>query len=106
MGRFRRSKIGDRIGMDVGDESYLLWLRFDDPFRSRLSYVKRMWEDRGVMMFKSTVSRCFNHRFAKRATRVKANMVPMDKFWPQNILNYAKFCSYIQTIDPQRMIFY
>ena len=37
MGRFRRSKIGDRIGMDVGDESYLLWLPFDDPFRSRLS---------------------------------------------------------------------
>ena len=43
MVRFRLSKIGDRIDMDVGDESYLLWLRYDDPFRSRLSYVNRMW---------------------------------------------------------------
>ena len=31
--------------------------------------------------------------------------MPIDKFWPGNILNYAKFCSYIETIDPQRLIF-
>ena len=43
MGRFRSSKVGDRVGMNVGDESYLLWLRFDDPFHSRLSYVNNMW---------------------------------------------------------------
>ena len=37
MSRFRSSKVGDRVGMNIGDKSYLLWLRFDDPFCSRLS---------------------------------------------------------------------
>jgi hypothetical protein len=31
--------------------------------------------------------------------------VPIDKFRPKNIINYAEFCSYIQTIDPQRLVF-
>ena len=105
MGRFRSSKVGDRVGMNVGDESYLLWLRFDDPFGLRLSYANRMWEDRGIMMSESTVSWWFNHRFAKRATGIKANIGPIDKFRPQNIINYAEFCSYIQTLDPQRLVF-
>jgi hypothetical protein len=55
MGKFRVSKVGDRIDLDIGDESYLLWLRFENPFSSRLSYVNRMREDRGVIMSESTV---------------------------------------------------
>ena len=105
MGRFRDSKVGDRVGMDVDDKSYLLWLRFEDPFHPNASYVVKMWEDRGVMLSESTVSRWFNHRFAKKATGVKANIVPIDKFRPGNILNYSEFCSYVKTIDPQRLIF-
>ena len=105
MGKFRASKVGDRIDLDIGDESYLLWLRYENPFRSRLSYVNRMREDRGVIMSESTVSRWFNHRFAKRATGIKANIVPIDKFRPKNIINYAEFCSYIQNIHPQRLVF-
>ena len=105
MGRFRGSKVGDRVGMDADNESYILWLRFEDPFCPNASYVEKMWEDRGVILSESTVSRWFNHRFAKKATGVKANIVPIDKFRPGNILNYAEFCSYVKTIDPQRPIF-
>ena len=31
--------------------------------------------------------------------------MPIDKFRPINILNYSKFCFYVKTIDPQRLIF-
>ena len=103
--QFWASKVGDRVDMDADDEPYLLWFRFEDPFRPNASYVEKMWEDRGVMLSKSTVSRWFNHRFAKRAAGIKANIVPIDKFRPGNILNYAEFCSYVKTIDPQRLIF-
>ena len=31
--------------------------------------------------------------------------MPIDIFRPQNIINYDEFCSYIQTVDPQRLVF-
>ena len=93
LGQFWVSKVGDRVGMDAYDESHLLWLRFEDPFCNNASYVEKMWEDRGVMMTESTVSRWFNHRFRKRATRIKADIVPIDKFRPGKCLSYAEFCT-------------
>ena len=105
MGSFRASKVGNRVDMDAYDEPYLWWFCFEDPFRPNASYVEKMWEDRGVMLSESRVSRWFNHHFAKMATGAKANIVPIDKFRPGNILNYAKFCSYVKTIDPQRLVF-
>ena len=47
MGRFRASKVGDRVDMDANDEPYLLWFRFEDPFRPNASYVEKMWNDMG-----------------------------------------------------------
>ena len=47
MGRFRASKVGDRVDMDADDEPYLLWFRFEDPFRLNASYVEKMWKDMG-----------------------------------------------------------
>ena len=47
MGRFGASKVGDRVDMDADDEPYLLWFRFEDPFRPNASYVEKMWKDMG-----------------------------------------------------------
>ena len=80
LGQFRVSKVGDRVGMDADDESHLLWLRFEDPFCNNARYVEKMWEERGVMMSELKVSRWFNHRFTKRVTRIKTNIVRIDKF--------------------------
>ena len=89
MGRFWASKVGDRVDMDADDEPYLLWFLFEDPFRPNASYVEKMWEDRGVMLSESKVSRWFNHCFEKRATGIKANIMPIDKFWHRK---YFKLC--------------
>lgn len=105
MGKFRVTCIGQRVKMGVDDESYLLWLRFEDPFRRKIDYVRRMWEDRGVMMSESTISRWFNHRFERRSRFVKADMVPVDKYRPGNILAYSQFCSFVQQLDSRRLVF-
>ena len=47
MGRFRDSKVGDRVDMDADNEPYLLWFRFEDPFCPNASYVENMWKDMG-----------------------------------------------------------
>ena len=80
LGKFRHSKIGDRLNLDLNDESYLLWLRFDNPFRPNKEYVVKMYEDRGVMMSEATVSRWFNHYFDKRGSKMESNVVLVDKF--------------------------
>ena len=80
MDKFRQSKIGDRLNLDFNDKSYLLWLRFDNPFRPNKDYVAKMYEDRVFIMSEATVSRWFNHIFARRGSKMKANVVPVDKF--------------------------
>ena len=47
MGRFRASKVGDRVDMDADDEPYILWFCFEDPFRPNASYFEKMWKDMG-----------------------------------------------------------
>lgn len=93
MGRFRVLKVGDRVGLDIEDESFLLWLWFENPFRSNLHISE------------SLVSRWFNHRFSLRLSYMKADLVPIDKFQSGNILTYADFCAYILTLDPMRFVF-
>ena len=105
LGKFLHSKIYDWLNLDLNNESYLLWLHFDSPFRPNKEYVVKMYEDRGVIMSEATVSRWFNHRFDKIGSKMKAKVVPVDKFRPGNILNYAEFCTYLVSLYPHRLVF-
>ena len=42
MGRFRDSKVGDRVDMGADDEHCILWFLFEDPFRQNTSYFEKM----------------------------------------------------------------
>ena len=105
LGKFRHSKIGDRLNLDLNNESYLLWMHFDNPFRPNKEYVVKMYEDRGLIMSETTVSRWFNHRFDKRGSKMKTKVVTVDKFRPGNILNYAEFCTYLVSLYPRWLVF-
>ena len=105
MSPFWVSKVGDMVRMDNNDECYMLYLRFEDPFRSNMDYVLRMRADRGIEMSESTVSRWFQHRFERKSSALKAIIVPIDKFRPLHILNYEKYCHYIVTNAPKRCCF-
>ena len=50
MGRFRDSKVGDRVDMDADNEPYILWFRFEDPFRPNASYFEKCERIWGVML--------------------------------------------------------
>ena len=63
---YRLEILGGRVGMSIEDECNILWLRYDDTFRTNADYVRIMKSERWFLMSEETVSRWFKFRFKRR----------------------------------------
>ena len=91
--------------LDKMDECVLLFLYLQEPTRSNRSYVDNLLELTGTTVSASTVSRFFNHAFPISGRFRKPNLVPIDKFKPENLLRAQEYLMVLARIDPTRLQF-
>ena len=96
---------GSKKGLSEEHESYILWLRFQDPFRTNMSYVREMRRRYGISISRTFVSRYFKERFERKGRSHLPNLVPMDKYKISNIMKYDDYLFYISGVNNRRLFF-
>ena len=87
-------------------DSFVLYALYtDEPSRSLRSYQEWLFYFTGTEVSRSTISRYFKEGFDYSAGFVKPNMVPYDKFKPENIAKAYEYITTIIVLDPERLVF-
>lgn len=101
-----------RIPLGVGsraltaeEESFLLYLRFENPHRTNMSYVRELAEAFGTLVSPPFISKWFNGRFRFKGNFVVPDVTPLDKYRPENIERWIEFVSIMEHINPLRAHF-
>ena len=91
--------------LDEFDRFVLLQLMLEEPSRSLSNYVHFLHEYTGTVVSESTVSRFFLKAFSHRGRFVKPNLVPYDKFRPENESRAYEFLYLLSHFSPWRVKF-
>jgi len=91
--------------LDEFDAWVILQLYLDDPSRSLPSYVRWLEQLVGTQVSESTMSRFLKEAFPYSATFHRPNLVPYDKFRPENCMKAIDYLHVIAHIDPHRIKF-
>ena len=91
--------------LSLEDQQILLELLHRNPFRTRRNYVNRLAEITGTRVSESTISQFFLRGFPIRGSLRKPDMIPKDKFKPENVVQYFEYVDFIATVDPRRLKF-
>ena len=82
----RHTKIGPGANsLDTIDEVALLFLYLDEPSRSLPNYREELYHATGTIVSESTISRFFVHGFPIKGSMRQPNLIPYDKFKPENL---------------------
>ena len=82
---------------------YQLYL--DEPSRTRSSYVDWLHYFTGTVVSEMTISRFFNDALLHNGGFRRPNLVPFDKYRPDNYLKMLDYLEIIERIDPSRIKF-
>jgi hypothetical protein len=91
--------------IDELDSFILLMLYLEEPSRTLASYKHHLQSFTGREVSKSTISRFFNHAFPIKGGLRQPNLVPYDKFKPENFLRAQEYVNIILQIAPARVHF-
>lgn len=80
-----KKKKGPQEKIDAFDSIILFMLFLQEPSQSLSSYRDKLFELSGKAVHNSTISRWFTHSFAIKGSLQKPNLIPIDKFKPENI---------------------
>ncbi len=87
------------------DMCVIYHLYLDEPSRTRSSYVEWLQFFTGTVVSESTISRFFNDSFEYTGGFRRPNLVPFDKFRPENYEKMLTYLEVIERIDPSRIKF-
>jgi hypothetical protein len=93
------------LTLDDYDLCVLILLLRENPSRSLESYCRNLFDITGTIVSTSTVSRVWSHAFELKASFLKPNLVPRDKFKYENVARAREFIDVVQRIDPVRLKF-
>ena len=91
--------------IDSIDDNILVMLMNEDSRQSLADYANILNQTTVAIVSQSTISRFFNHDFDIRGNFMKWNLIPMDKFRPENIVNAEEFLRFILKQDMRRVKF-
>ncbi len=77
--------------LDPAEELFMLALRAEKPARASSDYVAQLYAFYGTLVSTSFVSQFFKTRFRFNGSFRKPNLVPLDKFWQENLIRFAEF---------------
>jgi transposase len=102
----QKRKIGPGANsLDTFDSFVLLVLYLIEDTRTLPSYAENLFLLTGAQVSESTISRFFNHAFPIKGGLRKPNLVPYDKFRPENLLRARDYVRIISKVDPHRLKF-
>jgi hypothetical protein len=73
------------------EDFFLLFLRVKIPNRPNLDYCRELFAYNGTVISLSFVSDYFAKAWSCSGKYRKPNLIPLDKFWPEKVLKYARF---------------
>jgi hypothetical protein len=73
------------------EEVYLLSLRAEDSSRPLLDYVTRLEAEYATRVSVSFLDKWFKTRFEFRGSLRKPNLIPLDKYKPENVARFVEF---------------
>jgi len=104
--RNRNAPIGPgALTLDCYDKFIILQLCIEEPSRSLKSYRDWLYHFTGKIVDRSTIRRLFHSGFVYKASLVKPNLVPYDKFRPDNIVKADKYIRMIKLLNFKRLVF-
>ena len=89
-----------------GIDAFIIIQTFlNDPSTSLRNYVKILFLHTGTVVSKSTISRVFTHGFPFRGSMCKPNLIPFDKFKPENYQKALMYMTIVSNIRPEKVKF-
>jgi hypothetical protein len=75
----------------------------EEPSRSKRSYRDLLFAYTGIVVCERTINNFFLKSLPFRGSMVKPNLVPLDKFRPENVANMIEFVNFIVTERPRNI---
>jgi hypothetical protein len=91
--------------LDDLDEFALYLLYLEAPYRSLSGYRHELESVTGAVVSDSTISRWFTKAFPIAGNLRKPNLIPKDKFKPENLARAKQYISIVLKICPRRLKF-
>ena len=98
----RKSGGAGSYTFDSIDYYYIIFLYNTNNTRTIKNYVSSMFDDMGVIVSKSTVRNVLENSYEYKAKLRSANIVPLDKFRPANIVKAILFKEALSKFQPGR----
>jgi hypothetical protein len=101
----RKMKQSARVGpgcLSLNDLDFIVLVHLlrANPQRSLRSYVRELYKITGTLVHETTISRVWKGAFRKNASLVKPNMIPRDKFKPENIQKAREYINIVSQLNP------
>lgn len=93
------------LSLDDFDVFAILMLYHHEPSRTLKGYVVGLYQLTGTIVSASTISRFFNHGFDIKGSLCKPNLIPFDKFRPENLERAVEFLLMLSVFDRSRIKF-
>ena len=87
------------------DVFILLQLYHHDPSTTCKNYVKALFLVTGTIVHPTTICRFFREGFAISGRMCKTNLIPYDKFQPDNYEKALEYMMFISVLKPERIKF-
>lgn len=87
------------------DKFVILQLCIEEPSRSLSGYREWLYRYTGTNVSTSTIRRLLKHGFLYSANLVKPNLVPYDKFKPDNVEKAIEYMTMLKCLDFRRVVF-
>ena len=82
----------------------ILRLYMEEPSRLKRSHRDLLFAYTGIVVCESTINNFFLHALPFQGSMVKPNLVPLDKFRPDNVVNMIEFVNFIVTERPRNQV--
>ena len=90
----KQQRLAERVPafhLSIEEEIFLLSLRVENPARPNYSYAQELRDLYGTTVTPQFIGKWFEKRFEHSGRFCKPNLVPKDKFRPENILRFMEF---------------
>jgi hypothetical protein len=92
------NRVGTGAFLTKEEVVFLLSLRAESPSRPNQDYASRLYETYGTHVSPQFISLWFKKGLPHRGSFRKPNLVPLDKFRPENIVRYLEYRAKIEQL--------
>lgn len=93
------------ISLTQFEQYVVIRLYYEEPTRTLRSYVEKLWYLTGTKVSLDTIRNLLLHGFPHKGSLVKPNLVPYDKFKPENQVRAFEYLKAVYDLHPDKVVF-